>query len=77
MNLLRYTLFAIEPTITAKEELPSVPQRCTRGHSWDIGVDFVGLRLDMSTFGITAGAEEYCFFCFRDWLKEHCGRVVR
>ena len=50
-------------------------QKCTRGHEWNFGFNFVGIRLDMPQLGNTNGAEDYCFFCLRDMLRQHCGRV--
>ena len=69
--------FDISPKVDDPSGIPheGVPQRCTRGHTWDIGMSVIGVRLDLSAFGLTEGAEEFCVFCLRDALREHCGRV--
>lgn len=73
-----FTLFQIAPRIKAShaESPQGVPQACTKGHLWNVGFRLVGVRLDLSDLGLTAGMEEYCFLCLRDLLRNHCGTLV-
>lgn len=78
-----FTLFRIAPEFrhvqekgTPAPERPSVPQACTKGHLWNVGFRLVGVQLDLSDLGMTAGMEEYCFLCLRDLLRNHCGTLV-
>lgn len=71
-----FTLFQIGPKFEFGDAvLADVPQHCTRGHSWNFGFSLIGVKLDLSSLGLTDGEEQFCFQCLRDRLREHCGRV--
>lgn len=53
----------------------SVSQVCSKGHRWDLRMNLVGIRLNLTSLGITEGVEDYCLFCLRDLLRQHVGRV--
>lgn len=76
-ELTSMRILHIAPTLVIKEGTsPGLPQRCTRGHVWNLGFSFVGVEIDLSAFGMTEGPELYCALCLLDALREHCGRVV-
>lgn len=71
-----FKVFVIKPVLEMQEGVqPGHPQRCTKGHRWNIGGDFVGIEIDLTSFGMTEGSERYCFLCLRDALRRHVGRV--
>lgn len=75
-DMKRFTLFHIAPQLVIKDgSTPGTPQRCSRGHTWNFGFELIGVSLDLTSFGLTDGPEEYCFICLRDMLREKCGRV--
>lgn len=76
IHLVDFRLFDIHPVFDLKlGDSPGVPQKCSKGHRWNFGFSFIGIRLDLSSLGLTEGPEDYCFLCLRDLLREHCGRV--
>lgn len=69
-------IFRIAPTLEiVGGTRPGRPQRCTKGHRWNLGFDFVGVELDLTSFGMTEGPERFCALCLHDMLRAHCGHV--
>lgn len=69
-----YTLFAFRPEFIGLTK--GKPQRCTKGHTWDIGTKLYGARITLPA-EFMWGTEEmkFCFFCFVQNLQLHCGLV--
>lgn len=73
---LSFKLFDIRPIFEGvKDGAPGVPQRCTKGHQWNVGFSLIGISLDFSQIGFTTGNIDYCLLCLLQLLEDHCGKV--